>query len=151
MGKFIKNTIVYSVAAVVSVVVGWWLSQREKEAAKVKTTHSSTRMPSPATPQAEETKIVLPPEAFENLDVSNGKQSTKSVEPKPKSEVDDLTTIKGIGPKTAEALANIDITSFASLASADAQDIKNRLEGTALSLKKIEGWIQVAKEFKHSS
>jgi predicted flap endonuclease-1-like 5' DNA nuclease len=149
MGKFIRNTIVYSVAAVVSVVVGWWLSQREKEAANLQPTHSPSRMP-PSTMETEETKIVLPPEAFENLEeVSIAKPPAKSKASSPAKALDDLTTIKGIGPKTADSLAKIGITSFAQLASADAQDIKNRLEGTALSLKKIEDWIQTAKELQN--
>jgi predicted flap endonuclease-1-like 5' DNA nuclease len=148
MGKFIKNTIVYSVAAVVSVVVGWWLSQRERDAANLQPIHTPTRMPS-STMQAEEPKIVLPPEAFENLDVSNGKPLTKSETPASANQSDDLTKIKGIGPKTALSLAQIGITSYGNLASADAQDIKNRLEGTALSLKKIQDWIQAAKELQN--
>jgi len=150
MGKFVKNTIVYSVAAVISVVVGWWLSQREKEAVNLQPAHSPTRMPS-STIEAEETKIVLPPEAFENLEVSNGKPPTKSEESTLAKDSDDLTTIKGIGSKTADALTQMGITDFAQLASADAQNIKDRLTGTARSLKKIEDWIQAAKELQNPS
>lgn len=146
MGKFIKNTIVYSIAAVVSIVVGWWLSQREKEAANLQPMATPTHVPSNV--PLEETKIVLPPEAFENLEESSVKPPPKIAKQKAAADPDDLTTIKGIGPKTAEALAQIGIQQFAQLAKSDAQDIKNRLEGTTASLKKIEEWIKAAMEHK---
>lgn len=57
---------------------------------------------------------------------------------------DDLTEIKGIGPRSNEDLQTIGITTFAQLALADAEDLAARLNGS--SPRQVAGWIQQAKE-----
>ena len=48
-------------------------------------------------------------------------------EPAAKVEVEDLTKIEGIGPKAAEALNNQGINTYADLAKADAEKVKEIL------------------------
>jgi len=55
---------------------------------------------------------------------------------------DDLTAIKGIGPKYAEQLANLGITSFTQLAAADPETLKASFHARA----SVEDWIAQAKE-----
>ncbi len=57
---------------------------------------------------------------------------------------DDLTEITGIGPTLAERLHALGITSFASLAAADAAALAADLTGAGQG--QIEGWIDQAKE-----
>jgi len=56
---------------------------------------------------------------------------------------DDLTVIKGIGPRTAEVLAGLGIDSFVSLAGADVGRLVTAKVGNA---KLIEGWIVQAQD-----
>ncbi len=55
---------------------------------------------------------------------------------------DDLTDIKGIGPKYSQQLADMGITTFAALAEADAATVSAEFGGRA----SIEDWIAQAKE-----
>jgi predicted flap endonuclease-1-like 5' DNA nuclease len=54
---------------------------------------------------------------------------------------DDLTEIKGIGPKYAQQLADLGITSFAALADSDPEDLSGRLDARA----GVDNWITQAK------
>lgn len=54
---------------------------------------------------------------------------------------DDLTEIKGIGPKFAEQLSGLGIDSFAALAAADADALADALDGPAA----VESWISEAR------
>ena len=58
------------------------------------------------------------------------------------SGADDLTEIKGIGPKYAERLADLGITSFETLAAADPEAVSNSLDARA----RVEDWIAQAKD-----
>ncbi len=57
---------------------------------------------------------------------------------------DDLTEISGIGPTLAERLAALGVTTFASLAAADAAALAADLAGAGES--QIENWISQAKD-----
>ncbi len=62
--------------------------------------------------------------------------------PEPAAGRDDLTDIKGIGPKYAEQLADLGINSFAALAATDPVDLSRRLGPRA----GVEDWIAQAKD-----
>ncbi|MBI5931486.1 MAG: hypothetical protein HY862_19420 [Chloroflexi bacterium] len=128
----------------ISLVVGWWLSQQERHAKR-------TGSPAPDVTEATiEPAIVLPPEAFEGVIEPvqpKGKIELKPDKAETKREADDLTIIKGIGPKKAEALASIGITTFDGLGTADANELKDKLAGIG-SLEQLEEWIAAAKEFQ---
>lgn len=55
---------------------------------------------------------------------------------------DDLTEIKGIGPKFAEQLSALGIDSFAALAAADPGTLSEQLDGPAA----VEAWIDEARQ-----
>lgn len=58
------------------------------------------------------------------------------------SAADDLTAIKGIGPKYSAQLAELGITSFAALAAADAASLSDSFDPRA----RVEDWITQAKD-----
>lgn len=58
---------------------------------------------------------------------------------------DDLKKIEGIGPKVAEHLNKMGITTFAQLAEADPQKIQEMLNEAGLQMMNPEGWIMQAK------
>jgi predicted flap endonuclease-1-like 5' DNA nuclease len=166
----------------ISLVVGWWLAERER--AKGQTGQASQAgqgpisvapMMPPPTPSMSEPAIVLPPEAFDaieditELTAEKTAKAEKVEKPameatvgKPVAEIpaksaknekaaktkrNDLTIIKGIGPKKAEALASIGITTFAQLAAANAEELREQAAGVG-SVEQLEEWIAAAKEFK---
>ncbi len=128
----------------ISLVVGWWLSQQER--------HPKRTPPTPNLAPNEpaiEPAITLPLEAFEAIAEQMPKipmPETKAKPAKVKSAADDLTIIKGIGPKKAEALASVGITTFDGLAAADANELREKVAGIG-SLEQLDEWIAAAKEF----
>ncbi|QIT54662.1 DUF4332 domain-containing protein [Aquisalimonas sp. 2447] len=87
-----------------------------------------------------------------------GKESTKAPEaataPSPKAPssagdaVDDLTTIKGVGPAMAARLQDMGIRTFEDLAAADIKSVTRTLreQSVVISEKKVEGWVQAARQ-----
>ncbi len=59
-------------------------------------------------------------------------------------EADDLTRIEGIGPKVAEALQAAGIQTFAQLAEADVESVRQILTQAGLKMMNPEGWIEQA-------
>lgn len=64
----------------------------------------------------------------------------------PKGKADDLTGIKGIGPKAAEQLNEQGITTFAQIAKLTDKDIARIDETLSFSAAQIEDWREQAKE-----
>ena len=62
----------------------------------------------------------------------------QSVEHGSGAEVDDLTSIKGVGAKFAERLNDMGITTYADLANADAKKLAEELNVTGKQIKKIQ-------------
>ena len=62
--------------------------------------------------------------------------------------VDDLTTIKGVGPAMAARLQDMGIRTFEDLAAADIKTITRKLreQSVVISEKKVEGWVQAARQ-----
>lgn len=126
----------------ISLVVGWWLSQQERQ--------QKRNIPAPnliPSEPAVEPAIALPPEAFAEI-VELPVVTQAAVTPPMRSAADDLTIIKGIGPKKAEALASIGITTFEALGMAEADELKEKLAGIG-SIEQLEEWIAAAKDFRH--
>lgn len=61
------------------------------------------------------------------------------------AQADDLTTIEGVGPKVAELLAGIGVTTFASLAEADLARLREVLDSAGYKYMEPAGWIEQAK------
>jgi predicted flap endonuclease-1-like 5' DNA nuclease len=59
--------------------------------------------------------------------------------------VDDLVSLEGIGPKVAQLLAGIGITSFAGLAEADLGKLRKILDGAGYKYMEPAGWVDQAK------
>ena len=57
---------------------------------------------------------------------------------------DDLTRLEGIGPRVARVLNEAGITTFASLAAANAADLQKSLSSSGLQMMNAEGWIEQA-------
>ncbi|MGI9647434.1 MAG: helix-hairpin-helix domain-containing protein [Acidimicrobiia bacterium] len=64
------------------------------------------------------------------------------VAPAEPATVDDLTEIKGIGPKYSQQLLDLGITSFGELAGADAAALNESFDARA----DVEGWIAQARD-----
>ena len=62
--------------------------------------------------------------------------------------VDDLTTIKGVGPAMAARLQDLGIRTFEDLAAADSKAVTRKLrdQSVVISEKKVEGWVQTARK-----
>lgn len=59
--------------------------------------------------------------------------------------VDNLVSLEGIGPKVAQLLAGIGITSFAGLAEADLGKLRKVLDGAGYKYMEPAGWVDQAK------
>lgn len=168
MSKLIRSTTLFVTGLGASLIVGWWLKNRDNDDEGMFPFQSSVNVPLSKTavgsvPSEEIGAITLPPEAFVDVDaampsediiirsekISTSDNEKKPAKPKAKSapsatSVDDLTAITGIGPKTIETLNAMGISTFAALAKADADAIKENL--SRVSLATIKGWIKAAKE-----
>jgi predicted flap endonuclease-1-like 5' DNA nuclease len=60
------------------------------------------------------------------------------------SAADDLTELEGIGPKVAQVLAGIGISTFESLAKADPAGVKTALDAAGYKYMDPTGWIEQA-------
>lgn len=58
---------------------------------------------------------------------------------------DDLTTLEGIGPKVAKLLADNGIPTFAALAKADLDNLRELLAGAGYQYMEPAGWVDQAK------
>ena len=58
---------------------------------------------------------------------------------------DDLTTLEGIGPKVAKLLADNGIPTFAALAEADLDKLRELLAGAGYQYMEPSGWVDQAK------
>ena len=57
---------------------------------------------------------------------------------------DDLTSLEGIGPKVSSVLAEAGYTTFAGLAAADADALRDILKEAGLQMMEPSGWIEQA-------
>lgn len=154
MNKFLKGTAVFAAGLGASLIIGWWLKNRDEQAAQ-QSDHPMARFGLDYQPSPDDIgAITLPPEAFADLDEDNIppmviRSTTRSADDEAEEEKaagspDDLTQIKGIGAKTAEALHDLGITTFAALAEADPNQIKAHV--SRASLQTVEGWIKTARK-----
>lgn len=123
MSKFNRIFGLFAVGFGISVIIGYWLQQQEQQ-------QPALPQPTPPAPEPpEETHIVL---SSQVLDAAAAK--------------DDLTAINGIGPKIAEALQALGITSFAELAQASAEDLAHKLQSIrGINPEKVTNWIEQAR------
>ncbi len=113
----------------VGIAIAYWLRQQEEAYQQHMREVQQRQAPPPAQPVApQETPIILPQKALDEADAG-----------------DDLTRINGIGPKTAEAMRAIGISSFAALAKASAEEVFEKLKGLrGLTQEKVAAWIEQA-------
>jgi len=121
---------------------------KDKEEAKAAKTEEA--------PKKEEKKVEAAPKAAEEKPAKKAeaapKKEEKAAEEKPakkeaKAKPDDLTKIEGIGPKAAEALAANGVGTFAELADADAEKVKEILTEASSTLAHLDptSWPKQAK------
>ena len=77
---------------------------------------------------------------------NNKETSLQKDETTSKSRPEDLTKIKGIGPKIASALKKSGIDTFSQLASSQTSDIAVILENNGIRAGNIDQWIEQAKK-----
>lgn len=58
--------------------------------------------------------------------------------------LDDLTVLEGIGPKVAQVLAGVGITTFEGLAKADPAQLRSALDAAGYKYMEPAGWIEQA-------
>ena len=104
----------------------WWLWTREKKEHNEPAVEAKRETASPVA-EPEMAKVVVEtgaPEVVAQIEVKAPEVPTAAVPPA----ADDLTRIEGIGPKIAGVLQAAGITSFAQLADADTQRLREILE-----------------------
>lgn len=106
MYKTARNIVVFSIGLSVSAVVGWLLLRENKRGRE----NATVRVKSQLSSESEEMPhIVIPMDTLESDEEATSK-------PSPSADADDLTRIKDIGPRFAQALQAIGITTFEQLA-----------------------------------
>ncbi len=101
--------------------------QSPKKEAKVEAKEKAAPVEKAAAPKAKAEKTAAP------------KAKTEKAEPKKESpKKDDLKKIEGIGPKTAEALVNADLGTYAKLAKMDPEKIKEVLTEASSNLAHLD-------------
>jgi predicted flap endonuclease-1-like 5' DNA nuclease len=124
MSKFACAFGYFSLGLAISLIIGYWLKQEELRSRRLASQSREGR-------DEVDDHIVL---------------STKTLDAADELP-DDLTRIRGIGPKIAEALAAIGITHYRQLASAQVDDLLVRLqEVRGINADKIADWIKQAAE-----
>lgn len=99
-----------------------------KEAPKAKAEPAKVEAPVEEKPKAEvKEEAVATKEVTEGIKEEPKKETPKPAKAKAAAKADDLTKIEGAGPKAAEALVNSGIDTFAKLAKADPEKIKEIL------------------------
>ncbi len=127
-----------------SLVIGYWLKQEDKRQ------QDAEKPPADDNGTEAEERIVL---SSRTLDAADQPPSTDAdtethaeTHPQPDTPRDDLTTLDGVGPKTADVLASMGITRFADLAAADPDTLLAQLQGRVrgVSPEKVAAWIAAA-------
>ncbi len=121
MSRFTRSFGYFSLGLGLSLVVGYWLKreeQRQRQASQAPLVVRSAEIP----PQPEPTPQAPPP-----------------------SPPDDLTHIRGVGAKTAEALLALGFQTYPQLAAAQADDLLAKLAHIrGLNREKVQQWIDEA-------
>lgn len=129
MSKFARAFGFFSLGLGISLLIGYWLKQEELR---------SRRLSSPSFPQPP-----VPYQPDEHITLSSAVLKANDTAQVP----DDLTRLTGVGPKTAEALHTIGITTFAGMAAATPQELAEKLKGLrGISPEKVSNWIKQAAE-----
>jgi|GEM_PF-3801204 len=147
MSKFTRAFGYFSLGLGISLVVGYWLKQEE-----LRSRQASERIPSTQTPK--------PPPTVIRSESKNGASPSKQqtapsmptpTAPKPNTGSNlpnDLTAIRGIGPKTADILHTLGIHSYHDLATTDAATLLDNLSGQVrgINADKLADWQQQANQ-----
>lgn len=113
---------------IVAIVIWWWLQEQDEGPKSV-----------------EIKRVVLPKDGMETAPLKKV-QSQLRPKAKPKAvEPDDLTAIDGIGPKYATVLNDAGVTTFAQLATMEAEEIRDVFRTAVGRAPDPSGWIEQAK------
>jgi predicted flap endonuclease-1-like 5' DNA nuclease len=140
IAKVFLLTVVSIVTAAVAIVVGWWLMQilREEEESD-----EAVRIPSQ---RPADINIPLPPQPVDESDVESPALTTEAGS----QPADDLSTIDGIGPKYAQGLVQLGVTSFKQLSQQDPDELAAQLKKLGLRIIgdriRSEDWIGQAQK-----
>jgi len=115
------------IGAIIAAVIGWWLwrLRQGKEAPE-----EAYWTP----PQPVERNIPVPFDLEENEAAPPLEADVQPAVRRLATQADDLTRIEGIGPKYAEGLARLGVTTFAQLSQQDATALASRLKAQGLRI-----------------
>ncbi|MFP4321787.1 MAG: helix-hairpin-helix domain-containing protein [Anaerolineales bacterium] len=162
MSKLTRAFGYFTVGLGLSLIIGYWLKQEDQRRQDTKSPPSAGGTNGEAS--APEERIVLSSRALDAADNASpnppsptAPETALETEPTTPTETlpvreemsdpaDDLTTIEGIGPKTASILAELGITHYADLAAADGATLLAQLQGKVrgVSEEKVHAWIEAA-------
>ncbi|NPV68594.1 MAG: DUF4332 domain-containing protein [Anaerolineae bacterium] len=115
--------------AVIATILGWWLwrlLQGKEETAEA-------RWVPPQRPAERNIPVPFPDDLVQPIQSALETEITPAVA-RLAVQADDLTRIDGIGPKYAEGLARLGVTTFAQLSQQDADELAARLKAQGLRI-----------------
>lgn len=129
MAELLADNWIYLVLAlVVGLLVAWWIfaanrkttiAREERPESESAARRNQALIDAPAT---DDDAVAVPPAAPEGL-AGVGEAVAIAADPAPLSTGDDLTRIKGVGPKVEKLLHGLGITSFAQIAAWDEAEV----------------------------
>ena len=123
-----------SLGSLLVFLVWWWLQQEESE----ESGKTAVRLKQIVLPDDE---AEAEPETPETVEVEDLEAAT---EPKLEGVTEDLQVIEGIGPRSAQALSQAGVTSFAKLAEMTPVAIQDLLRGAGVRVPFPETWPEQA-------
>lgn len=126
----VENWIYLVLAVVVGLLVAWWIFAANRKTTVAREAHPDGHGPTSArrnqalidAPPAGGGQPAIPPATPAGL-AGTGEAVAASTVPSPATSGDDLTRIKGIGPKVQKLLRELGITTFAQIAAWDDAEV----------------------------
>ena len=146
VGKSIGSTLLWLfliLLLILLVLYLVWLFTRKRRKEQVGRAEAATVPEAPQVPTAAAVQPAAPVAEVPAAEAA----AVPEVPRAPVSEMpaDDLTRLEGIGPKVAQVLASIGITTFKALAEADYDQVKQALVDAGWPYMDPAGWIEQAK------
>lgn len=121
MAELVAESWIYLVLAlVVGLLVAWWIFAANRKTTIARDERAEGQVPAPA--RRNQALIDAPPPTPAGL-AGAGEAVAASAPPAPSARADDLTRIKGVGPKVQKLLHELGVTTFAQIAAWDEAEV----------------------------